>query len=157
MKIMKNHIKSLFLLPVLTAGFALFLTDQMRAQTFTTLHSFTAPSSGVYGNTNSDGILPKAGLIISGNTLYGTASDSGPGGFGTVFALNTDGTSFATLYSFKNNGYAGFPLSGVILSGNTLYGSMNEGGLYAKGGGLFCPEHRWHELYEPAYCHGGCL
>ena len=78
-----------------------------------------------------------AGLILSGNTLYGTATRGGPAGDGTVFAVNTDGTSFTTLHSFTNNGYAGDPVAGLILSGNTLFGSMNEGGLYSKGGGVF--------------------
>jgi len=55
---------------------------------FTTLHSFTAGgtnSSGVF--TNSDGAYPQAGLILSGNTLYGTASSGGGSGSGTVFSL----------------------------------------------------------------------
>ena len=51
-------------------------------------------------NTNSDGANPYAGLILSGNTLYGTASDGGSSGNGTVFAVNTDGTGFTNLHSF---------------------------------------------------------
>jgi uncharacterized repeat protein (TIGR03803 family) len=133
--IMKNRIKNLILLPALTAGFGLILAGSLTAQTFTTLHSFTALSGSLY--TNSDGAGPKAGLILSGNTLFGTATEAGPGGYGTVFAVNTDGTSFTMLHSFTNNGYDGDPVAGVVLSGNTLFGSMNEGGLYAKGGGLF--------------------
>ena len=39
-------------------------------------------------------------LILSGNTLYGTASSGGSSGDGTVFAVNTDGTGFTTLHSF---------------------------------------------------------
>src|SRR5258705_422311 len=39
---------------------------------------------------------PYAGLILSGNTntLYGTTWGGGSGGVGTVFKINTDGTSF---------------------------------------------------------------
>ena len=41
---------------------------------FTNLHSFTAASTnGLIPSTNSDGANPEAGLILSGNTLYGTA------------------------------------------------------------------------------------
>ena len=58
---------------------------------FTTLHSFTG---------GSDGADPNAGLILSGNTLYGTASHGGSSGNGTVFAVNTDGTGFTNLHSF---------------------------------------------------------
>ena len=51
-------------------------------------------------DTNSDGAYPHAGLILSGNTLYGTAYGGGSSGNGTVFAVNTDGTGFTNLYSF---------------------------------------------------------
>ena len=92
-----SRIKNLFLLPTLIACLCLVLAGRVTAQTFTTLHSFTAGntnSSGYY--TNSDGYRPN-GLILSSNTLYGTAYS---GGNGTVFAVNTNGTSFTTLYSF---------------------------------------------------------
>ena len=69
---------------------------------FTFLHSFTdtsgSNSSGFY--TNSDGAEPYGTLILSGNTLYGTAEDGGSYGNGTVFAINTNGTGFTSLYSF---------------------------------------------------------
>jgi hypothetical protein len=66
-------------IPVLMLG--VLLAASGPAQTFTTLHSFTASStnsSGFY--TNSDGANPDAGLILSGNTLYGTAWDGGSSG-----------------------------------------------------------------------------
>jgi hypothetical protein len=53
---------------------------------FTTLHSFNA-FLGV-NDTNSDGGNPFGGLILSGDTLYGTATDGGSGGTGTVFAFS---------------------------------------------------------------------
>src|SRR5258706_563594 len=72
---------------------------------FTTLHSFTAiipytNDVGAVFGTNSDGIYPTAGLILLGNTLYGTAQGGGSSGNGTVFAINTDGSGFTTLHSF---------------------------------------------------------
>jgi hypothetical protein len=42
---------------------------------FTTLHSFTDTSGGA--NTNSDGGVPGCTLVLSGNTLYGTAAGGG--------------------------------------------------------------------------------
>ena len=51
-------------------------------------------------STNSDGANPHAGLILSGNTLYGTANQGGSSGNGTVFAVNTNGTGFTNLHSF---------------------------------------------------------
>ena len=69
---------------------------------FTVLHTFTATiTDSSFVNTNSDGANPDAGLILSGNTLYGTASAGGTYGNGTVFAVNTNGTGFTNLHSFR--------------------------------------------------------
>ncbi|MEO8428962.1 MAG: choice-of-anchor tandem repeat GloVer-containing protein [Verrucomicrobiota bacterium] len=99
---------------------------------FTTLHSFPA-TSGINVRTNRDGAHPHAGLIVSGNTLYGTAAGGGRSGGGTVFQVNTDGTGFTPLYSFtalsnSTNSDGSFPRAGLILSGNTLYGTAFVGG-----------------------------
>ena len=53
---------------------------------FTTLHNFTATLGSDL--TNSDGAYPFAGLVLSGNTLYGTTSGGGSWGVGTVFSLS---------------------------------------------------------------------
>src|SRR6266853_1211137 len=82
--------KNLFLLAALIAGLGLIPAGRVTAQSFTTLHSFSG----------SDGANPYAGLISSGNTLYGTAAFGGSSDNGTVFAVNTDGSGFTTLYSF---------------------------------------------------------
>jgi uncharacterized repeat protein (TIGR03803 family) len=98
---------------------------------FTNLHSFTAKSTvSPYGN--SDGANPFAGLILSGNTLYGTASFGGSSGNGTVFAVNTDGTGFTNLHSFTGSDGA-YPRAGLILSSNTLYGTAQTGGRSGRG------------------------
>ena len=100
---------------------------------FTILYSFTANS------VNSDGANPSAGLILSGNTLYGTAIYGGSGGEGTVFAINTDGTGFTNLHSFTATGLTGTnsdganPFGGLILSGNSLYGTARNGGVVGNG------------------------
>jgi uncharacterized repeat protein (TIGR03803 family) len=99
---------------------------------FTTLHSFTA-MSGPYTNINSDGAHPVAGLILSGTTLYGTAFGGGTSGDGTVFAVSTDGTGFTTLHSFTDGSDGRNPVAGLILSGNTLYGTAEFGGSSGNG------------------------
>src|SRR5437762_12855732 len=112
----------------------LLLTSRLRAQTFTTLHSFTAINPNTYAN--SDGANPVAGLILSGNTLYGTTVYGGSSGNGTVFNVNTDGTAFTALYSFTaTSGFPDFinsdgtyPFAGLVLSGNTLFGTARYGG-----------------------------
>src|SRR5437667_5688668 len=90
-----------WILLALIAVFSLIPAGRVTAQTFTTLHSFTATStnsSGVY--TNREGAGPYGGLILAGNTLYGTAANGGSSGSGTVFKVNTDGTGFTNLHSF---------------------------------------------------------
>ena len=94
---------------------------------FTNLHSFTALSNPFGSGTNSDGANPYAGLILSGITLYGTALNGGGSGAGTVFSLNTDGTGFTNLHSFNSGSAGGYPYAGLILSGNTLYGTTSSG------------------------------
>src|SRR6266850_1180626 len=99
---MGSAIKSLFLLPGLIVGLGLMPAGRVTAQTFTTLHSFTY----------SDGADPYAGLILSGNTLYGTAPSGGNSGYGMVFKVNTDGTSFTNLYIFTGGSDGGNPYGG---------------------------------------------
>src|SRR5262249_35666422 len=70
---------------------------------FKTLHTFTGGSGSSGFITNSDGAYPNAGLIISGDTLYGAARAGGSGGGGTVFAVRTDGTGFTNLHSFMGD------------------------------------------------------
>jgi len=121
--------------PALIACLGLFPAGRVAAQTFTTLHNFTprVPNSP-YTSTNSDGCGPYAGLILSGNTLYGTANSGGSGDAGTVFRVNTDGTDFTNLYNCTDTSTNGYdPNAGFILSGNTLYGTTMYGG--SSGGG----------------------
>ena len=105
---------------------------------FGVLHHFTAMSGPLA--SNSDGARPHAGLTLSGGMLYGTASLGGTSGNGAVFKINTDGTGFATLYSFTpTNGVTGVnpdgahPLGELILLGSALYGTASEGGTSAYG------------------------
>ena len=99
----------------------------------TNLHSFAAGSGPWFSFTNSDGATPIAGLILSGNTLYGTTADGGSAGNGTVFAINTNGTGFTVLHTFSGSSGGGSPQAGLILSGNTLYGTSKHGGSYGGG------------------------
>jgi uncharacterized repeat protein (TIGR03803 family) len=113
---------------------------------FTNLYNFSATSphtSSTSISTNSDGADPAGGLVLCGNTLYGTTAAGGANGAGTVFAVDTDGTGFTNLYTFTalsalayyggTNSDGAYPFSGLVLSGNTLYGTTTEGG--SSGGG----------------------
>lgn len=81
---MKTGSKNQLLVHVLMASLGLIPARLVTAQTFTTLHNFTTLNN----STNSDGVYPYAELILSGNTLYGTASLGGSSGSGTVFSFS---------------------------------------------------------------------
>ncbi len=104
---------------------------------FTVLHHFSATDSVT--RTNSDGASPSAGLLLSSNVLYGTASAGGVGAAGAVFALNLGGGQFTTLHSFAaltdagTNAHGAFPVAPVLRLGNSLYGTAFSGGPGAAG------------------------
>jgi uncharacterized repeat protein (TIGR03803 family) len=87
----------------------------------------------LYSFTPAFGSVPNGGLVLSGNTLYGTTWYGGGAGNGTVFAVNIDGAGFTNLYSFIGGSLA----SGLILSGSTLYGTTQYGGNRGGGGTVF--------------------
>ena len=105
-------------LKLLVAGSALFLADQVAAQTFTVLKDFSPMLNG----TNSDGANPESGLTLSGNMLYGTTYSGGRINAGTVFRINTDGMGFAVLKDFDGSDGVN-PYATLTVSGNTLYGT----------------------------------
>lgn len=101
---------------------------------FTNLYNFS-PADGA----NTDGVQPYdlGGMILSGNTLFGTASLHGGGGLGTVFSVKTDGSSFTVLHSFQFSD--GSQPDSLVLSGGTLYGLTDYGiqGSSLGNGGIF--------------------
>jgi uncharacterized repeat protein (TIGR03803 family) len=119
---------------LLLTGSALYGTTQMggvngngaifrvgtNGSNFTNIYSFTSDAT--------DGAIPTAPLILSGSTLYGTASAGGDFGIGTVFSVTTNGTAFNRLHSFSGSGTDGdTPLGGLLLSGGQLYGTTQHG------------------------------
>jgi len=122
---------NLFFLQILKVGLGLMLTGHLTGQTFSVLHTFTSASGP--NATNSDGANPSGTLFLSGSTLYGTATYGGTSGLGSVFALNTDGTSFTTRHNFTGVSGGANPRGGVILSSDTLYGTSSGGGSTGAG------------------------
>src|SRR5258706_13771163 len=128
---MRRCLKSLFRSPALIAVLGLIPAGQVIAQTFTNLYSFTG---------GSDGASPEAGLVLSGNTLYGTARLGGSSSNGTVFAVQTNGTGFTILHSFtavsgslSTNSDGAAPYAALTLLGSTLYGTARDGGSSGNG------------------------
>ena len=98
----------------------------------TTLHAFSALNGAL---ANSDGAVPTAGVVVGrdGN-YYGTASQGGAGGQGTIFRL-TPSWVFTTLHSFTTvndlgeNSDGASPQAPLLLaSDGNFYGTTNQGG-----------------------------
>jgi uncharacterized repeat protein (TIGR03803 family) len=93
---------------------------------YTNLHTFALGAT--------DGTYPSGDLILSGTNFYGTTSQGGAAGLGTVFRVNTNGGSYTNLHSF-----AGYPSEGanppgsLTLNGSTLYGMAQAGGAATLG------------------------
>ena len=90
------------------------------------LHTFSPLEINTY--TNTDGAHPRSGLVQGpeGN-LYGTTYDGGPYGYGTVFALATNGT-FLWSAPFANTNGAN-PWGDLVWGPDgQLYGTTHGGG-----------------------------
>jgi len=90
--------------------------------------SLTAPAMAGFTLTTlaafdgTDGSRPQAGLVVSGNTLYGTTT-MGSGDGGTIFSLPITGGTPTILTGLAG---VGSPEAGLTLSsdGSTLYGTI---------------------------------
>ncbi|MEO7676632.1 MAG: choice-of-anchor tandem repeat GloVer-containing protein [Verrucomicrobiota bacterium] len=86
----------------------------------------------------SDGEYPVGRVVVSGNTIYGVMYRGGtnnvPEGGGTIYKVDTDGSNYSILRRLNsaiNDGYK--PASGMVLSGNFLYGTTTQGGVSSRG------------------------
>ena len=121
---MKFHVKKLCLLPALMVALGLTPASRATAQDLTALYNFPQISTGPVWY-NRDGAWPWAGLLLSGNVLYGTTVTGGSKACGTLFSIQTDGSVFTNLYTFSDtsNPQAEYPKSGLILVNNLLCGA----------------------------------
>lgn len=106
--------------------------------TFAVLRNFSALDANT--GTNTDGVIPMGGVIVSGGKLFGTASAGGSGGSGVVFSVGTNGANFTTLHNFApmdalatTNADGAVPYGGLVLSNGVLYGTTFAGGLGGRG------------------------
>jgi uncharacterized repeat protein (TIGR03803 family) len=89
--------------------------------------------------TDNDGANPYAGLVLAGNSLYGTTEYGGtsdptnyPNGAGVVFEVDTDGSGYTVLRYFTGRDGAN-PQADLVLADGTLYGTTSGGGDFACG------------------------
>ncbi len=89
---------------------------------YQTLYYFPSGGNLGYG--------PYGDLVVNGSTMYGTTSGGGTAFDGTIYTMQTNGTGYATLYSFSGATTDGrLPKYGALaLSGTTLYGTTQDGG-----------------------------
>jgi uncharacterized repeat protein (TIGR03803 family) len=100
--------------------------------TYSILHTFIGGVIGA-GPTQPPLIIGRDGR------LYGITQDSAGLGVATIFAINTDGTGFTTLYMFPNlDGFSVlvYPTGVVQGSDGRLYGTT-EGGMEGTSGTVF--------------------
>ena len=99
---------------------------------FAFLYSFTGLPYWIHG-TNTDGAYPFSDLVLSGDSLYGTAWIGGFSDLGTVFKVGTNGLTFTNLFNFSGTSDGSYPFAGFVLAGNTLYGTTSSGGSSGNG------------------------
>ena len=87
--------------------------------TLTTLHAF---------DSSTEGFLPHSGLIDGGDgNEYGTTTDGGAAGDGTVYRMDSNGT-VSTVYDFDRDSGGWFAQAPLILGGDgRLYGTALYG------------------------------
>ncbi len=97
---------------------------------FTVLHNFNS----------ADGDFPSVHMVLIGTNLFGTTEFGGIGDFfggggggGVIFRVDTGGLVFTNLHLFTNS-EANSSFSGLVSSGNALYGTGTSGGTYGLGG-----------------------
>lgn len=103
-----------------TGGGGTLFEYDLTTQTFTTLLDFNYTDTGAY---------PNAGVTLDGQGhIYGTTTEGGTNGDGTVFEYDLANGVFTTLVAFNRaNGAA--PYGGVTLDGQgNLYGTTGAGG-----------------------------
>ena len=104
------------------------LTRNGNAWSESVIHEF---QSGV------DGGQPYAGLVVdSSGALYGTTSNGGPNGGGTVFKLTPSGSAYAltVIHAFGTGPEGAQPLGGVVLGKKgAIFGTTASGGTSGSG------------------------
>jgi len=91
----------------------------------TVLHSFA--SSG------PDGEYPDAGLVEEGGKLYGTTTEGGADGGGTIFSIDLVTGAERVRHSFGSGADGSVPLAALQNVGGTLFGTTADGGAYGYG------------------------
>jgi len=112
-------IKRLISLAIVLVFFMACLSGGMAQTGYTVLHTFS-------GQTAGDGNSPTGGLVSDGSIFYGTTMYGGIDDYGTIFAINPDGSGYSVLKDFlaQSQAAAG-PVGSLVSDGSTLYGTAS--------------------------------
>jgi uncharacterized repeat protein (TIGR03803 family) len=108
-----------------SAGFGTAFNIASDGTGFSLLHSFAGAPS--------DGKEPPGGFVSDGNRLYGVTKEGGPGDFGLLFRMNTNGTDITSLWNFGGPLQGEYPSGKPLLCNGRLYGVTYEGGASDQG------------------------
>jgi len=88
-------------------------------------------SSGTDGREPTTALVQTSDSTLYGTTPYGGSAPCGPSGCGTVYKLATDGSGFATVFSFTGSVDGSDPLNSLTIGANgNLYGGNYNGVVY---------------------------
>ncbi len=134
-------------------GVVFELSPSSSGWTESVLHSFA--------DTTSDGGYPTSVVFNSRGTLFGTTTEGGTYGRGTIFRLSRSaGGSWkeTVLHNFADNNVdGGHPVSGITIRGNNLFGSTEYGGRYGLGTiyELTQVKNRWRWIRLDSFTNNG--
>lgn len=101
---------------------------------FSTTPTGTEKVLHTFSGYRTDGAFPVAELIDVKDMLFGTTSNGGKYGYGTVFSITTGGTE-KVLHSFGTGSDGRAPIDGLIELEGKLYGTTRAGGDHSCGSG----------------------
>lgn len=93
----------------------------------------------IYNYTSSQNTCANGRLLQLGGTLFGTTPGGGSAAWGSIFKVNTNGTGYSVIKSFSapdgtgTNVDGAFPMDGLVVFSNVLFGTTYEGGFGGKG------------------------
>lgn len=102
---------------------------------FQVLHTFTATTQNTttFLQENAEGAVPVAGLTDGGDGYFYGVTSNGGNGYGSVFAIPADGSSFSVLHKF-DGATGSSPVAELTLGvDGKLYGTTLSGGVNATG------------------------
>jgi uncharacterized repeat protein (TIGR03803 family) len=85
-----------------------------------------------FGGVSGDGQYPSARLTFFNGSFYGTTSNGGAYGYGTVFSITPKGDE-TVLHSFSRGADGSFPAGGLVVLNGVLYGTTIAGGTSDQG------------------------